>query len=145
MWLFQLPPHLIPPSDCVGASAIPDRDVQGVLRPSGNPEPMAAGDSKNKPDWRSAVSTTAELLRGVRDGPLKSVARGLCVILENCGVRPPSCTFNEHCSWSFQPTEVDRRAIESLAPRLKTLSESLRAPISQGDVNEKERARKLER
>ena len=161
MWLFQLPPHLIPPSDCVDASAIPDRDVQEDLRPCENPEPIVADDSGNesdwitvatatddsgnKSDWRSTVSATAELLRGVKGGPLKSVAGGLCIILENCGVRPPSCTFNEHCSWSFQRTEVDRRAIESLAPRVKTLSESLCAPIPKGDVNEKQRTRKLER
>ena len=85
MWLFQLPPHLIPPSDCVDASAIPDCDVQD-LRPDENPEAMVADDSGNKLDWRSTVSATAELLRGVKDGPLKSVAGGLCIILENCEV-----------------------------------------------------------
>ena len=39
---------------------------------------------------------------------------------------------------------MDRQAIESLAPRVKTLSGSLCAPIPEGDVNEKQRARKLE-
>jgi len=40
---------------------------------------------------------------------------------------------------------VNEHAIESLAPRVKRLSESLSVPISLGDVNEEERARKLER
>lgn len=58
-------------------SAVPDRDVPEVLRPS---------VTDDKSDWRSTVSATAELLRGVRDGPLKSVAGGLCIILESCEV-----------------------------------------------------------
>jgi hypothetical protein len=50
---------------------------------------------ENKSNWKSTASATAKLLlRGVRDsadafGPLKSVAGGLCFILENCEVRPP--------------------------------------------------------
>ena len=53
-----------------------------------------AGD-ENRPGWKSNASASAKsLLRGVRDsadafGPLKSVAGGLCFILENCEVRPP--------------------------------------------------------
>ena len=144
MWLFQLPPHLIPPSDCVDASAIPDCGVQEDLRPDENPEPMAADDSENKSDWRSTVAATVELLRGVRDSPLKSVAGGLCVILENCEVWHPSRTFDARCLRPFQGTEVDRQAIESLAPRVKTLSGSLCALIPESDVNEKQRTRKLE-
>ena len=48
---------------------------------------------ESRPDWRSTVSSSAKLvLRAVRDsadafGPLKSVAGGLCFILENCEVR----------------------------------------------------------
>jgi len=47
---------------------------------------------KNEPKWISNAFATAKLLlRGVRDsadafGPLKSVAGGLCFILENCEV-----------------------------------------------------------
>ena len=47
----------------------------------------------NRPDWKSTASSSAKLvLRGVRDsadafGPLKSIAGGLCFILENCEVR----------------------------------------------------------
>jgi hypothetical protein len=52
----------------------------------------AAAD-ENRPDWKSTASSSAKLvLRAVRDsadafGPLKSVAGGLCFILENCEVR----------------------------------------------------------
>ena len=91
------------------------------------------------------MSATAELLRRVRDGPLKSIAGGLCIILENCEVWPPSHASDAHCLQLFQRTEVDRHAIESLAPRVKALSESLCAPIPQGDINEEERAKTLER
>ena len=54
--------------------------------------PSAAAD-ENKLGWKSTASSSAKLLlRGVRDsadafGPLKSVAGGLCFILENCEVR----------------------------------------------------------
>ena len=47
---------------------------------------------ENKSDWKSTASASAKLiLRGVRDsadafGPLKSVAGGLCFILDNCEV-----------------------------------------------------------
>ena len=39
---------------------------------------------------------------------------------------------------------MDRQAIESLAPQVKVLSESLHQPIPLGDVNEKEREKRLE-
>ena len=48
---------------------------------------------ENRPGWKSTTSSSAKLvLRAVRDsadafGPLKSVAGGLCFILENCEVR----------------------------------------------------------
>ena len=54
-------------------------------------EPSAVVD-ENKQDWGSTASASAKLLlRGVRDsadafGPLKSVAGGLCFILESCEV-----------------------------------------------------------
>ena len=97
----------------------------------------------------STVSATANLLRRVRDSanaftPLKSVAGHLCFILENSQVWPPSCTaFSPQCLLLFQQTEVDTQAMELLAPRIKLLSESLCAPIRQGDVNEQERGEKL--
>ena len=60
-----------------------------------NVEPGAAADESGS-DWKSTVSSTAKLLlRGVRDSadafpPLKSVAGGLCFILENYEVWSPS-------------------------------------------------------
>jgi len=45
----------------------------------------------------------------------------------------------------FQQTEVNKDAIELLAPRIKVLSESLGAPIPLGDIDEGERESELER
>ena len=100
-------------------------------------------------DGESIPSTTVKLLCGVRDspsgfGPLKSLAGALCIILENCKVWPPSHTFNLQYLQSFQQTEVDEQAIESLVPHIKALSELLCVPIPQGDVNEEDREGKLE-
>ena len=59
----------------------------------GRADPSA---DKNKTSRKSTASATGKLLlRGVRDsadafGPLKSVAGGLCFILENCEVRSSS-------------------------------------------------------
>ena len=84
--------YLIVPSNNVDTSAVPDRVPQDA-RPNERAEPSIPAN-KNKSDWRSTASATAKLLlRGVRDsadafGPLKSVAGGLCFILENCEVRP---------------------------------------------------------
>jgi len=100
-----------------------------------------------------STSVTVKLLCVVRDsvngfGPLKSIARGLCLVLENCGVWLSSCRFNSQCSQLFQHTGVDEQAIELLAPQVKVLSESLCVPIPPGDISErgreKERERKLE-
>ena len=101
MWLFQLLPLIIP-SDNTGA-AIPDH-VPEVLRPSGGVKLSGAAD-ENKLSQRDAAPTTVELLCGVRDaanpfGPLKSVAGGLCLILENCGVWSP-LRFNSQFLWQF--------------------------------------------
>ena len=138
MYSSQLSPLLIPPDD-VSTTAVPDQ-VPEVPRLDENVQLSTATD-KNKSDQRSTASTAAGLLEGVRDGPLKSVAGGLHFILENCKVGIPSCTSNPKCLQSFQQTEVDQQAIESLVPRVKALSESLCAPISRDDVNEKERER----
>lgn len=90
------------------------------------------------------------ILRTVKESsnaypPLKSIAEHLYFILNNCEVWSPSRRFDLRYLLSLQHTEVNEQAIESLAPRVKTLSESLREPIPPGDVSEKERARKLER
>ena len=81
-----------------------------LIIPLGNDDTLAAGDptpqelcsdenaepgvgaNEKKLDWKTTAFATAKLLlRGVRDsadafGPLKSVAGGLCFILENCEV-----------------------------------------------------------
>ena len=75
-------------------STVPDH-VLAILRHDESGESSAAADEK-KSNWKSTASATAKLLlRGVRDtadafGPLKSVAGGLCFILENCEVWSPS-------------------------------------------------------
>jgi len=131
----------------VGTPALPDHEPE-VVRPDETLEPNATADEK-KPNDKSTVSATVELLRGVRDsagafGPLKSLARSLCLVLDNCEVLHPSRTFHPPCLRSFQRTEVNECTIDSLAPRVKILSESLSDPILPGDINEKERAKKLE-
>ena len=76
--------------DNADTPAVPGR-AQGDPRPDENSEPSAAANEK-KSSWKSTALATAKLLlRGVRDsadafGPLKSVAGGLCFILENCEV-----------------------------------------------------------
>jgi len=75
-----------------GISTIPEH-VPTFLRSNESGGPSAGADG-NRPDWGSTASATAKLiLRGVRDsadafGPLKSIAGGLCFILENCEVWP---------------------------------------------------------
>jgi len=76
-------------ADNADTSATPE---MAVLRPYESAEPSASADEK-KTSWKSNASAAAKLLlRGVRDsvdafGPLKSVAGGLCFILENHEVR----------------------------------------------------------
>ena len=60
------------------------------------PRPIAgAAAGEDGSDWKATVSASAKIfLRGVRDsadafGPLKSVAGGLCFLLENYEVRFP--------------------------------------------------------
>ena len=81
---------LIIPLHNPGTSVVPDH-MQKDLRPDESPEPNTAASEK-KSSWKSTAYASAKLLlRGVRDsadafGPLKSVAGGLCFILENCEV-----------------------------------------------------------
>ncbi|KAF9648430.1 hypothetical protein BDM02DRAFT_3187181 [Thelephora ganbajun] len=89
---------------------------------------------ENESKLKSTAYATAKLLLlGVREsadafGPLKSVAGGLCFILENC-----------------ERTKANKQSIELLAPRVKVLAESLCAPVSKGDNGEKSRRKALER
>jgi hypothetical protein len=81
-------------TDSVGTSAVSDHVLATTDRDKSG-EPSATDE--NKLNWTSTASATAKLLlRGVRDSadafaPLKSVAGGLCFILENCEVWSPSC------------------------------------------------------
>jgi len=122
--------------------------------PSGSlpqPDPDFATDRK-KSGWKSTAPASAKLLlRGVRDSadafpPLKSVAGGLCFILENCEVRsPPSCPIHYlQRSPVSQRTKANKQAIESLAPRVKALAERLCEPVPKGDIKERERRKRLE-
>ena len=145
--LLQLLPLIIL-SDDSDSSGVPRR-IPEIHLPDESIKPSAAADHATS-DEESPPSATVKLLCGVRDsqngfGPLKSLAESLRLILENCKVWPPSYIFNLQHLQSFQETGVDEQAIESLAPRIKTLSELLHTPIPLGDVNEKERERKLDR
>ena len=131
----------------VGSSAVPD-PAQEALH-SNKSEPNT--EDENKPDWKSTASATAKLLlRGVRDaadafGPLKSVAGGLCFILDNCEVCSSAHMCYSQRLREFQRTKANEQAIESLAPRIKALSASLCASVSEDDLKEGERRKKLER
>ena len=112
------------------------------------PEAGATADEDGS-DWKAMETISAKLLlRGVRDsadalGPLKSVAGGLCTVLENCEVCFP-CDIYLRCSQALQRTKANKQAIESLAPRVRALAESIRKPVSEGDAKEQERRQKLE-
>ena len=81
---------LIIPLCNADTSTVPDHMPQD-LHPNENAEPSAAANEKGS-SWKSTAFAAAKLLlRGVRDsadafGPLKSVAGGLCFILENSEV-----------------------------------------------------------
>jgi len=106
-------PSLIVPSANITTSAVPD-PVQEIFHPNKN-EPNTAEAGKS--NWKSTASATAKLLlRGVNDsadafGPLKSVAGGLCFILENCEVRPPAseCTIRETYRYSSGRKKMSKR------------------------------------
>jgi len=53
--------------------------------------------------------------------------------------------FDLWCSQFSQQTKVNKQTIESLAPRVEGLIETLCAPTSKGDSGEEVRRRKLER
>ena len=149
IWVF-LPLPLIIPLRNAGTSPIPDRGPATVLtEESAGPGAVADG---NKSNLKSTASATAKLiLRGVSDaadafGPLKSVAGGLCFILENCEVQ--SCSdppLSPRRSSVLQRMKANKQAIESLAPRVKVLADILCVPASDGDVGEKSRRKRLER
>ena len=85
-----LPQGLIIPPGNADAPAIPDHVSQDP-RSNEKTKPSVTPNEK-KSNWKSTAYATAKLLLcGVRDsadafGPLKSVAGGLCFILDNCEV-----------------------------------------------------------
>ena len=111
-------------------------------------EPAAVTNEKRS-DWKSTAFATAKLLlRGVRDsadafGPLKSVAGGLCFVLENCEVFPVSYVSCVRCLQVSQQTKANSQAIVSLAPRVKALAGQLCGPIPEGDIKEQNRRQEL--
>ena len=129
-----------------GTSAVPS-PIQEATHPNKS-KPNTAGEKKS--GWKSTVSATAKLLlRGVNEsadafGPLKSVTGGLCFILENCEVCS-SHVYYPRCLQVLQRTKGNEQAIESLAPRVKALFASLCTPVSEDDLKEQERRKKLER
>ena len=141
--------NLTVPPDAIDPSTVPDH-VQEDLR-SDKSTGLNAAANENKRDWKSAASSAAKLLlRGVRDsadafGPLKSAAGGLCFILENWEVRPTSPISCPPCSQASQQMKANTQTIESLAPRVKTLSELLCESSPEGDIKEGARRKKLER
>jgi hypothetical protein len=147
MRLSQLLPLIIP-LDSTNASTVPGHAPE-VIHPNESAEPSAAVDMK-KSDWKSTASATAKfLLRGVRDsadafGPLKSVASGLCFILENYEVQPSLQIYYPRHLQVVQRTKANSQAIEVLAPRVKALTELLCAPVSEGDIREELRRKILE-
>ena len=86
------PSSLPQPEPHVSTGGGPEKEGSGPNIESEDVGGSAAAD-ENRPDWKSTASSSAKLvLRAVRDsadafGPLKSVAGGLCFILENCEVR----------------------------------------------------------
>jgi len=133
---------LIVSLDNVEGPVAPDQ-VQEAVSPNQS-EPNAADESK----WKTASATAKLLLRGVKESadafpPLKSVAGGLCFILENWEVRP---YFPTHYSQSLQvrqQTKANEQAMVSLADRVNTLSALLCTPVSEGDTKEDSRRKEL--
>jgi len=78
------------PTGNVGVPAVSNH-IPVPLRSDESTVPSAVAD-EGKLDWKSTVSSTAKLLlHGVSNsadafGPLKSVAGGLCFVLDNCEV-----------------------------------------------------------
>ena len=112
-------------------------------------EGQSNGADENGSNLRSLASSTAKLfLRGVNESagafpPLKSVAGGLCYILENCEVRSSSGMQYPQRLQVHQRTKANTQTIESLAPRVKNRSALLCVAVSEGDFKERERRKQL--
>ena len=87
-----------PPPQAVASG---DRELEGNESNAGNGSVgLSAAVNENESGWKATASASAKLLlRGVSSsseafGPLKSVAGGLCFILENCEVRLLPCMLS---------------------------------------------------
>lgn len=135
-----------PPVD-VDNSAVPG-DIQEALS-SNQSEPNTA-DENEFDEWMSTASATAKsFLRGVRGSAdtfplLKSVVGGLCFILDNCEVWPSSYIRYPQRSQVPWRMKANKQAIESLIPRVIALDGFLCELVSEGDVKERGRRKKLE-
>jgi len=133
---------LIAPSGIIDTT-VPDKAPE-VSHPGESVKLSAAADETTL-DGSTATIKLLCVVKNSANGfsPLKSVAGGLCLVLGNCKVWSHSHRLGSQYSQSSKQTKVDEQAIESLAPRVKVLFESLCAPIPLGDVDEEERERKL--
>ena len=144
--LFTLLPLIVSPDDA-DDPAVPDHFQEALALNQNDPDTTGERES----DWKSAASAAAKLLlHGVREsvdafGPLKSVAGGLCFILENREVWPSAPLRDPQRLPVPQRMKANEEAIESLAPRIKALSALLCKPVSRGDVKERSRRGELER
>ena len=97
----------------------------------------SAAADESRPGWKSTASSSAKLiLRGVRDsadafGPLKSVAGGLCFILENYEVRYLSslAVYQQHLHAHSEQTRTSRRS-SRWHPEPKSLPNGYASPSS---------------
>ena len=101
---------------------------------------------------KSTASATAKLLLcTVRDSadafpPLKSVAGGLCSILENLEVWLIFHKYHPHGAHGHHKrAQGNKQTVEWLAPRVKLLAELLCAPVSEDDAQEDSRRKELKR
>ena len=139
------------------SGSIPPQPVTSGDRERGGDEPGADDESVGPSatgvdcgsDWTTTATASAKLLlRGVSNssdafGPLKSVAGGLCFILENCEVRLSPCVSSKTLTCP-QRTKANKEAIESLVPKVMTLNELLCKPVPERDLKERERRKRLE-
>jgi hypothetical protein len=106
---------------------------------------------KDTGNLKSLVCPVAKtILLAVREsadtfGPIKSVAGGLCYILENYEVQSFSRTRDPQHLQLHQRMRPDKQSIESLAPRVQEVAKLLYAPVSQNDIDEQSRRGVLER
>ena len=101
----------LPPQSVTGG----DREREGN-EPGADDEGVGSSTAADESDWTTAASASAKLLlRGVSSssdafGPLKSVAGGLCFILENCEVRLSPCAIRDTHRSCSAPRRTSERS-----------------------------------